>query len=262
MLVADLALVRGVAPARTAAALQRFWDQRGRRGLTFASELARIAGLAPGTLDAIEAEADRLVSGAGGDARTALGRRGLARSIHVALSRVAPSASRALAEAGAGARAPLHTVDPERYVDFLVAGEGGMGVVYMALDTELNRFVAFKMVRPDAGHGRQAAPEDPMRASPPPRDTPATDAFEELKARFLQEAWVTGGLEHPGIVPVYGSDRRRTASRTTRCGSYGGSDRWPRRSRRCGARRSRIGCGCSSRSSRCATPSRTRTRST
>lgn len=204
LLVADLALVRGVAPARdVAAALQRFWDQRGRRGLTFASELERIAGLAPGTLDAIEAEADRLVSGAGGDARAALGRRGLDRSIHVALSRVAPSASRALAEAGAGARAPLHTVDPERYVDFLVAGEGGMGVVYMALDTELNRFVAFKMVRPDAGHGRQAAPDDPMRASPPPRDTPATDAFEELKARFLQEAWVTGGLEHPGIVPVY-----------------------------------------------------------
>ncbi len=27
--------------------------------------------------------------------------------------------------------------------------------------------------------------------------------FEQLKARLVQEAWVTGGLEHPGIVPVY-----------------------------------------------------------
>jgi hypothetical protein len=63
-----------------------------------------------------------------------------------------------------------------------------MGVVYLALDTELNRRVAFKMIR--------TASNDPLGRTPsaPPR---------EMVTRFLQEAWVTGGLEHPGIVPVY-----------------------------------------------------------
>ena len=63
-----------------------------------------------------------------------------------------------------------------------------MGVVYLALDTELNRKVAFKMIR--------AGAEGPLDATA--RTLPA-----DAEARFLQEAWVTGGLEHPGIVPVY-----------------------------------------------------------
>jgi len=65
-----------------------------------------------------------------------------------------------------------------------------MGVVYLALDTSLNRRIAFKMIRPWGGSS------DPLDETP--SDTP-----EETRARFLQEAWVTGGLEHPGIVPVY-----------------------------------------------------------
>ncbi|HEX8202723.1 MAG TPA: serine/threonine-protein kinase, partial [Isosphaeraceae bacterium] len=58
--------------------------------------------------------------------------------------------------------------------------QGGLGVVYLALDTELNRQVALKEIRGEqAGHA-------------------------ESRARFLAEAEITGGLEHPGIVPVYG----------------------------------------------------------
>ena len=57
---------------------------------------------------------------------------------------------------------------------------GGLGEVFIARDEELRREVALKQIQ-----GRYA--EDP-----------------ESRARFLLEAEVTGGLEHPGIVPVYG----------------------------------------------------------
>jgi serine/threonine-protein kinase len=58
--------------------------------------------------------------------------------------------------------------------------EGGLGVVSVALDEELHREVALKEIR------------DRYANEPEPR------------MRFLLEAEITGGLEHPGIVPVYG----------------------------------------------------------
>ncbi len=58
--------------------------------------------------------------------------------------------------------------------------KGGLGEVYIARDEELNREVALKEIQ-----ARYA--DDP-----------------ESHARFLLEAEITGGLEHPGIVPVYG----------------------------------------------------------
>jgi hypothetical protein len=58
--------------------------------------------------------------------------------------------------------------------------KGGLGEVFVALDSELNREVALKEIQ-----NRHA-------------DEP------ESRTRFLQEAEITGGLEHPGIVPVYG----------------------------------------------------------
>jgi eukaryotic-like serine/threonine-protein kinase len=57
---------------------------------------------------------------------------------------------------------------------------GGLGEVHVARDEELNREVALKQIQPTYA------------------DHP------ESRARFLQEAEVTGGLEHPGVVPVYG----------------------------------------------------------
>lgn len=58
--------------------------------------------------------------------------------------------------------------------------EGGLGVVSVARDKELNREVALKEIKPKF----------------------STDATS--RNRFTLEAEITGGLEHPGIVPVYG----------------------------------------------------------
>lgn len=58
--------------------------------------------------------------------------------------------------------------------------KGGLGAVYVALDGELNREVALKQVL-------ERHADDP-----------------DGRARFLLEAEITGNLEHPGIVPVYG----------------------------------------------------------
>src|SRR5262245_49674388 len=67
-----------------------------------------------------------------------------------------------------------------RYRPLRFHAKGGPGEVYLALDTELHRQVALKRIQHDyAGD-------------------PATCR------RFLLEAEITGQLEHPGIVPVYG----------------------------------------------------------
>ncbi len=57
---------------------------------------------------------------------------------------------------------------------------GGLGEVFVALDTELGREVALKEIQ--ARHA----------------DDPGS------RSRFVREAEITAGLEHPGVVPVYG----------------------------------------------------------
>jgi len=55
---------------------------------------------------------------------------------------------------------------------------GGMGTVYLAEDTELNRSVAIKVL-----------------------NTP--ELSSDLRQRMVREAQIIAGLEHPGIVPVH-----------------------------------------------------------
>src|SRR4029077_14228113 len=70
--------------------------------------------------------------------------------------------------------------DSQRFRILRPHARGGLGAVFVALDAELNREVALKQIL-------DAHADDPTSRS-----------------RFLLEAEITGGLEHPGIVPVYG----------------------------------------------------------
>lgn len=60
-----------------------------------------------------------------------------------------------------------------------ILGEGGMGVVYDARQTSIDRNVALKMIKGDAA------------------------GSDKRNAKFLAEAVVTGDLDHPNIVPIY-----------------------------------------------------------
>src|SRR5207245_5785846 len=70
-----------------------------------------------------------------------------------------------------------------RYQIRKLHARGGLGEVFEAYDRELRRMVALKQMQ--ACHA----------------DSP------ESRARFVREAEITGRLEHPGIVPVYGLGR-------------------------------------------------------
>ncbi len=80
----------------------------------------------------------------------------------------------------AGSSVGSATSDGQRFRILRPHAHGGLGAVFVAVDTELNRKVALKQIL-----DRYA--DDP-----------------DSRRRFLLEAEVTGGLEHPGIVPVYG----------------------------------------------------------
>lgn len=73
----------------------------------------------------------------------------------------------------------LPTKLSERYIGLKVHDQGGMGRIWLALDTGLDREVAVKELLPERAQN-------------------SSDL-----ARFLREARITGQLEHPGIVPVY-----------------------------------------------------------
>ena len=203
LLFADVALINDVASARDIAlAIQRFWERREEEGASLADELGRIAELDQGALSGVRRVVERLVSDADGDPRQALSvRGGIDQSLHRGLSVVAGGV-RSCIDGGVERRVPLRSLDENRYQEFERIGEGGMGVVYRGLDTDLNRVVAFKVVRPDADAAEPAdSPDSPMRLEGPTGEV--STAFDVLRMRFVQEAVVTSGLQHPGIAPVY-----------------------------------------------------------
>jgi WD40 repeat protein/serine/threonine protein kinase len=87
-------------------------------------------------------------------------------------------------------------IAPGRVIDYRIEkklGEGGMGAVYLANQTSLNRNVALKVIKPIADKEK-----DRLRKSG------RLDTIRQHReGQFLSEAVVTGDLEHPNIVPIY-----------------------------------------------------------
>ncbi len=78
-----------------------------------------------------------------------------------------------------GAPVPRGGLSFRHYSDVETLDQGGMGTILHAIDTDLGRQVAIKVLRSDAW------------------------GMRELRRRFLREARVTGQLQHPGIPPIH-----------------------------------------------------------
>jgi serine/threonine protein kinase len=144
----------------------------------------------------LEVLADEHLKLHGGDAQKSLAAIPAGRSTRESLARMgAPEIEASLAHAGLdsterGVYSDLDcttsysvgtaTSEGQRFRVLRPHARGGLGIVSVALDTELHREVALKQIL----------------------DQHADDPTS--RQRFLMEAEITGGLEHPGIVPVYG----------------------------------------------------------
>ncbi len=145
---------------------------------------------------AVEAIADLHVQALGGDPGKSLAVLAVGRSTRESLSRAGgPEVEATLGHVGSAQGSTRDDDDPDRTAGYSVGSatsdgqrfrilrphaKGGLGAVFVALDSELDREVALKQILDDRA-------DDPIS-----------------RFRFLIEAQITGGLEHPGIVPVYG----------------------------------------------------------
>ena len=167
------------------------WTRDKARGL--ADHLAARGALdddQQGLLDALAAQHLRKH---GGDAEKSLGSLAVGRSTFEAMKRVGDAEVDAtLTHVGSASTEHVDhdrtatysigsaTSDGQRFRVLRPHAQGGLGAVFVAFDGELHREVALKQIL-----DRHA-------------DNPTS------RHRFLLEAEITGGLEHPGIVPVYG----------------------------------------------------------
>jgi eukaryotic-like serine/threonine-protein kinase len=167
------------------------------KGRSLADHLVELGHLDAPRRAVIEAIAGLHVQALGGDIEKSLAVLAVGRSTRESLASVGgPDVTATLGDVGS-AHPSTHdddddadrtgsisvgsaTSDGQRFRIVRPHARGGLGAVFVALDSELDREVALKQILDD-------------RADDP------TSRF-----RFLIEAQITGGLEHPGIVPVYG----------------------------------------------------------
>lgn len=139
---------------------------------------------------ALEPMVDRHVARHGGSAKQSLAALSSASSLVVALQAIAddelqhtvtflrPRHSKVTSDTS-GLREEAGSSSQQRFELLRSHAEGGLGKVWIAKDRELNREVAFKEIKPSRVHDSGS------------------------RGRFVLEAEITGGLEHPGIVPIY-----------------------------------------------------------
>ena len=146
---------------------------------------------------AVEAIADVHVQALGGDIERSLAVLAVGRSVHEGLTVAGGSDVTVSLRHVGSAHSPTHdevtdldraacitagtaTSSGQRFRILRPHAQGGLGAVSVALDGELHREVALKQIL----------------------DKHADDPIS--RQRFIAEAEITGGLEHPGVVPVYG----------------------------------------------------------
>jgi serine/threonine protein kinase len=191
-----IALQNGLIDQLQLVAAFQCWAREKARPL--AEHLLARGDLDPDQRDGVEAMVALHLKKHGGAAEKSLAAITAGRSTQESLARIGDSEiSGTLAHVGSGSSAPeggidrtttysvgTATSDGQRFRVLRPHARGGLGAVFVALDTELQREVALKQIL----------------------DQHADDAVS--RQRFLVEAEVTGGLEHPGIVPVYGLGTR------------------------------------------------------
>jgi serine/threonine protein kinase len=168
------------------------------KGRSLADHLVELGHLDSPRRAAVEAIAHVHVQALGGEIEKSLAVLAVGRSTRESLVRA--GGSEVEATLGHVRRAPGSThdddEDPDRTASYSVGSatsdgqrfrilrphaRGGLGAVFVALDGELHREVALKQIL-------EQHADDP-----------------DSRQRFVAEAEITGGLEHPGVVPVYGS---------------------------------------------------------
>jgi serine/threonine protein kinase len=139
--------------------------------------------LVPNQGDRLDARVEAYVASHGGDPAAALRAVFLPEPVRNQLQRVTdPQLTQGLDHVGVGEHGEHEYRGRFCILDRL--GGGGQGRLSVAEDMELARRVALKEILPAHGEG--------------------PDRLERRRQRFELEARVTGRLEHPGVVPVYG----------------------------------------------------------
>ena len=195
LLLGLLALQTGLIQQAQLVAAFHAWT--GDKTRSLADHLVALGHLDAARRAALEALADLHVQAHGGDVERSLAAIPTGQSTRESLAGLGdPDITATIAHVGTGldSTAPGDS-DPDRTTSYAVGtatsdgqrfrvlrphAKGGLGAVFVALDGELHREVALKQIL----------------------DQHADDPTS--RARFLLEAEITGGLEHPGIVPVYG----------------------------------------------------------
>ena len=192
LLFGMLALQNGLIDQIQLVAAFQSWTRARERPL--AEHLVARGDLDADQRSAVEAMAAMHLKKHGGDAERSLAAIPAGRSTHrslagvgdadieASLAHLGPAATLAGEAADRTATYSVGSVtsDGQRFRVLRPHAQGGLGAVFVALDSELHREVALKQIL----------------------DKHADDPVS--RQRFLLEAEVTGGLEHPGIVPVYG----------------------------------------------------------